>query len=155
MVGLLSLTPVRAQAPEEPLSIQLTVRSVQVNDSGAEVLGAEDAAAPGDLLQYTAVYRNRSERPLKSIVPTLPVPQGMVYVAPMGGEAPVQASLDGQVFEAFPIRRPRQAEGRGVVLAEVPFSAYRAVRWSPRDLKPGEQFTTILRARIVNDSPKS
>lgn len=137
------------------LEIALTAQSVVRDVSGQESLVANVSVEPGDVVAYTAVYRNHGAQPLRQLVPTLPVPAGMEFIAGSAQPAPATASLDGKKFEPYPIRRTHKlADGREVT-TEIPVSAYRALRWSAGDLSPKDALTVVIRARVSTNAPAS
>lgn len=134
----------------EDLDISMTARRVEVS-AGTEKLVDESVAKPGDIIHYTAQFRNQSAKSLSHLAPTIPVPAGMEYVPSPNLTAPVEASLDGQTFEAIPVRRARVlADGRRVMI-EIPAAAYRALRWQAGELAPGATFTAAARVRVVTN----
>lgn len=131
------------------LEIALTAQQVVRDAAGVETLKDHAAVEPGQLVQYTATYHNRSVLPLRNLAPTLPIPAGMEFVPGSASPAPQLASLDGKNFEPYPIRHThRLADGREVIV-EVPASAYRALRWAAGELAPGFTLVTTARARVA------
>ena len=131
------------------LNIALTAQKVIAKSDGREQLAAADRAFPGELIQYDALYENRSERPLNNVAPTLPIPTGMMYVADTAKPAPAEASLDGKVFAAIPLKRTVTLPTGEVQEQIVPPSEYRALRWHVGELAPGSKTTVMARTRIL------
>jgi hypothetical protein len=130
------------------LEVGLTARCV-VHEGGAEKLVAQADVEPGQIIQYTAAYHNRSQRTLPNFAPTLPLPHGAEYIALSANPAPTEASIDGQTFEPYPIRRTRKLSNGLEETVEVPATSYRALRWAAGDLTPSSTFTTSARVRIL------
>ena len=148
-LGLLLGSTASLQAREKKdLDIVLSARKVMVDQTGRETLVEADAA-PGDVVEYRALFVNAGAKPLRHIEPTLPIPDGMEYLPASGPLAPSMASLDGKKFEPIPLIVGREIE-RGVELfVKVPPAAYRAVRWQAAELAPGETLIVTARARVT------
>lgn len=66
-----------AFAQSDPnLDIKMVASKVVKNNQGGESLQADDKAKPGDVLQYTATYRNKTDGVLRKLAPTVPIPAG-------------------------------------------------------------------------------
>ncbi|ATC64895.1 hypothetical protein CMV30_13475 [Nibricoccus aquaticus] len=136
-------------AQKNDLEIALSAQRVNKVDASQESLDDDDNVAPGDVVQYRAVYRNQSDHALRNLAPTLPIPAGTEYVDGSAYPAPVEGSLDGKTFESFPIRRSvKTPDGRSLLVA-VPVSAYRALRWKAAELPAAATFVTTARVQIV------
>ena len=140
--------PLLGQA--QTISSELTVMGVTKQSDGKEQLSPVTAVKPGDLLQYTAVYKNSGKQSAKDMVATLPIPPETEYVASSSVPATAMASVDGKVFELMPlIRKVKQADGK-LVTVSVPLAEYRFVRWPQRDLAAAASFTTSARVRVIS-----
>ncbi|MDB5947320.1 MAG: hypothetical protein JWQ33_2346 [Ramlibacter sp.] len=109
---------------------------------------------PGDLVVYTAHYKNYGDETAKAVVATVPVPPGMDYQGtPQGAKlVPSSASIDGTTFAAIPLtRKVKTAQGKELV-QEIPLSEYRALRWNVAELSAGASLSLKLTAK-VNASP--
>ena len=148
-LGLLLGSTASLQAREKKdLDIVLSARKVVLADGGRETLVEADAA-PGDVVEYRAIFINGGNQPLRHLEPTLPIPDGMAYIPATALPAPRLASLDGKNFEPVPLILDRKIE-RGVeLLIEVPPSSYRALRWQVAELAPGETIIVTARARVI------
>jgi len=102
---------------------------------------AADEAAPGDIIEYRAVYTNGSESLLRNLVPEIPIPEGLIVVA--GSDVPkaASASLDRVVFSPLPLL---DKDGKPVST-----TALRAFRWNIADLAAGESVTVRIRAGVA------
>ena len=100
-------------AQAQQVTSDLAMERVIARPDGSEQLQPAREVRPGDLLQYTASYRNEGQRPVKHLVPTLPIPAGTEFVSAPGAAGKIQASLGGTVFEPIPLmRKQRQADGQ-------------------------------------------
>jgi uncharacterized repeat protein (TIGR01451 family) len=135
---------------------QANVQSVLVAEklvrapSGQLSRSAADNVKPGDLVVYTATYRNSGKEAARALVLTVPVPTGTDYQGRQPDEklAPALASLDGQAFAAIPLtRKVKNAQGQEVV-QQVPFAEYRFLRWNVAELAAGAQLSVQLTTRV-------
>ena len=143
-----SSAPLQAREKKD-LEILLTAQRVTSDASGAECLTDIVDATPGDVVQYTAVFLNAGDKPLRHLQPTLPIPSGMEYRAASAAPAAVEASVDGRNFGSMPLIMERKLD-RGVEIS-VEFSPrfYRALRWNVAELAPGESITVTARAVVL------
>jgi uncharacterized repeat protein (TIGR01451 family) len=125
-----------------PLEVKLTVLKPGVGADGKPVMVAAAAAEPGQVLTYHGVYHNKSTGELKNIVASLPVPQGLAYVAESASPAATDATIDGTHF--FPVATPPK---------DTTPAQWRELRWSPRNLAAGAEFIVEIRARVPNATP--
>lgn len=125
----------------DALSINLTASQI-VNQNGKAVLKPITKANSGDMIQYTATYRNNIDKPMTDVAITLPIPANMSYTG-TSDPAPTLASLDGKEFQAIPLKR--MVNGKAV---EVPASEYRAVRWLVKYLPAQKAANVTLKAQV-------
>jgi hypothetical protein len=118
------------------LAISLTAKKVVKQADGKEKLLAADRAFPGEVIQYDALYVNQTAKLLTSVSPTLPIPNGMIFVPNSAMPAPTEASLDGKSFQKIPILRKVTTPTGEEKEEEVPATEYRALRWQAGDLPP-------------------
>ena len=147
LVGLITLTAPAAFA-DEPLSATLEARKVLVTTDGRERFESADTAQPNDVLEYRAVYANRSQKTLRGVAATLPIPEGFEYVVNTAGLNAL-ASLDGKTYAPVPLTRVVKARG-GDEVRLVPVSEYRYLRWKLGDLPAGASRTLTARMRMAN-----
>ncbi len=112
-----------------------------------EVLELADKAKPGDVIEYSAVYRNPS-KPVKDVLATLPVPQGMEYIAGSAAPKTVMASLEGKTFAAMPLKRQVKLADGKTVEQLVPYSEYRFLQWKLGDMANKASFKVSARMRV-------
>ena len=137
-----------AYADTDNLTSQLKVWTVVKQSDGAETLQPAQTVKPGDMLQYSTVYTNPSQRAVSRLVTNLPIPAGTEWVATGTVPSTVLASLDGKVFAPVPLlRKTRRADGQWVDVP-VPLGEYRSLRWPEQQLAAGASFTTTARDRV-------
>jgi len=118
--------------------------------NGKEVMSPAANAAPGDVIQYTATYKNTDKAPAKQVLANLPIPVGTEYVSGTAVPVGALASTDGTTFAPIPLKRMvKNSEGKTVEQV-VPFSEYRALRWSLGDLAGGESRIVSARVKFRN-----
>ena len=151
VVCLMALSaPAFAAAEKATLTSELQVWNVVKKADGAEALLPAQSVKPGDVLQYTAVYRNSDSRAVNHLVASLPIPAGTELVDASAVPREVQASLDGKVYAATPLmRKLRRADGQ-MVDVPVPLTEYRYLRWPEQQIAAGASFSTSARVRVVS-----
>lgn len=145
-VLVLAGTSVALAAPAEVTS-QLEVHKVVVKDGKTELETAKKAY-PGDLLDYQLDYLNHTGSSIHQLTATLPVPQGAVFVPGGPGPSPEMASVDGVHFQPYPLETKVVSHDGKATQVPVPFSQYRAVRWSGRTLQPHDTLALHMRVRV-------
>ena len=144
---------VAAAQPTDPIETRLEARKVVVAD-GKESFAAAEAARPGDVIQYTATYRNVGKQPVRNLEATLPIPANTELVAASAVPAASRASADARNFDALPLKR--KVKRAGVDVEEVvPLVEYRALRWSAGELAPGRSVSFRARVRVLDDTPST
>ncbi len=139
-----------ALAQNAAVSSQLLAQRVDTV-AGKPVLKAAGDGKPGDVLQYSATYRNTGATPAGKLLATVPVPPGTTFIAASAEPAQAQASTDGATFAPMPLTRlVKQADGT-TRKEPVPLADYRALRWEIGTLPAGATTVVSLRTRI--DSP--
>ena len=113
-----------------------------------EVLELADKAKPGDVIEYSVVYRNPSQ-PVKGVLATLPVPQGMEYIAGSAAPKTATASLDGNTFSAIPLKHQVKLADGKTVEQLVPYSDYRFLQWKLGDMANKASFKVSARMRVI------
>jgi hypothetical protein len=148
-VALLQSPAFAAAADKPALTSELQVWNVVKGADGAETLQPARSVKPGDVLQYTAVYKNADSRAVNRLVASLPIPAGTELVGASAMPREVQASLDGKVYAATPLmRKVRRADGQ-MADVPVPLTEYRYLRWPEQQVAAGASFSTSARVRVV------
>src|SRR5262245_48206927 len=118
-----------AQAAKSDVVVTLKAQKVLRGRDGNEVLQVAERAMPGEVIQYDAIYKNQSDRGVRNLEPTLPIPRGLEYIPDSAKPAPAKASLDGKNFAPLPLKRQVTLETGETVEQPVPPSEIRALRW--------------------------
>lgn len=98
-----------------------------------QALQGKGIVQPGDVIRYTVSGANNSDRPIKNLVVTQPIPQRTMYVlnstTVKNEGATITYSIDkGKTFVAKPIIRVKLANGK-VETQPAPANMYTHVRW--------------------------
>jgi uncharacterized repeat protein (TIGR01451 family) len=121
-----------------------------VVENRKEVKTSAAQAKPGDVIEYSVLYRNRDKGAANNVMATLPIPAGMEFVPKTSSPSEVTASLDGSQFSAVPLmRQVKKADGT-VQDQEVPYSEYRFLRWNLGNLPAGGSKAVSARVRITS-----
>ena len=153
LAAALALLPSFAQNTGGPLESRLAARKVVVVDGRESLVEATDAK-PGDLIEYTATYRNSGKAAIRSLEATLPIPKDTEYVPGSARPAGARASVDGKSFAAIPLRRKaKRADGKEGD-EPVPLRDYRALRWTAAELGGEKTLAFSARVRVSNEGPR-
>ncbi len=150
LLGLSLQLPVLAQ--NKDLDIKLSAAKVIVVD-GKETLELAEKAKPGETIQYTAVYANKSGHGIRNLAPTLPIPTGTELITSSVNPTASEASTDDGKFQTFPLKRKVKSPDGKEMEREVPASEYRALRWSIGDLAAGASTSVVARVKITASRP--
>ncbi|WP_035985350.1 DUF11 domain-containing protein [Leptolyngbya sp. KIOST-1] len=107
----------------------------QTKETWQTLSGEKAVVQPGDRLRYNLSGENTSDRSLKNLVVTQPVPPQTIYVlgsALVGnnGGAAITYSIDnGETFVDAPMVEVTQPNG-DIVLEPAPAEAYTHIRWN-------------------------
>ncbi|GBF05981.1 hypothetical protein DAERI_060241 [Deinococcus aerius] len=156
---LLSLSAAALAQGASPLTLSLSqalVQAVTVAGKTTEKRIPDYVKArPGDVLAQTLTARNVSARPLTNVALRLPVPAGMVYLAPDGPMPEgvrTEYSVDGgKTFAPAPLKKKVTVteNGRAVTKeVEVQPNEYQAVRWTIAALPAGTGKTLGFRVQV-------
>jgi uncharacterized repeat protein (TIGR01451 family) len=136
--SLLAYAEVKAEMKAELITVE----------AGKEVRSSAAKAAPGDTVQYTAVYRNTDKTAATNVIATLPIPPATAYVSGSATPAGAMATLDGTNFAPIPLKR-KVKNAQGVTVEEiVPASEYKALRWNLETLAGSESRTVSARVKV-------
>lgn len=152
-----------AWAAQDPLWLELSSQRVlQTTNAKGEVVEVFEPAAdvaPGDVLEWRLVARNRSDATLEDVALIVPIPAGTAYLPGSaraleldGTTVEPEFSFDGGAhFARPPLVKRVVVEKDGVkqeVEVEVEPEAYTHVRWLVPALAPGQSVTVQLRTRV-------
>jgi uncharacterized repeat protein (TIGR01451 family) len=132
-----------------PVTVELTARRISTAPSGEEVFLPGNAARPGDVVEYVAVYRNTGRTGIRNVEATLPVPAGMEYVPTGAVRPPAAASLDGRTYRPVPLTRVVTLPDGRKETRTVPYAEYRYLRWTIGELAGGGSTALRARARVT------
>jgi uncharacterized repeat protein (TIGR01451 family) len=147
-LGAFAVTATAQQ--RNPVESRLEARKVVVAADGKESFAAADAVRPGDVIEYTATYRNTGTAAVGNLEATLPIPTDTEYIAGSAKPAGARASVDARAFAEMPLVRKVAREGR-MVDVPVPASEYRALRWYPGALTANQAITFTARVRVLTE----
>ena len=136
------------QQQSGPLDVLLESRKVVAAADGKETFAAAESAKPGDVIEYTATYRNTTRQAIKGLEATIPVPSNTEFVAGSQRPAQAKASLDARTWGDMPLKRKVVRDGREVE-EQVPVREYRYLRWFPGELGGDKTMTFTARVRVV------
>ena len=145
IVGFLSQSAFAQAAVAPAVDVNLTQHKVSKGSDGKEVLVDAAFVKPGDVIEYSATYTNRSAKTVKNVVASLPIPEGLQY-QPMSakpGGAIAQAAVKGGVYGAEPLTR--RVAGK---IEPVPYADYRSLRWNLGELHAGRVAVVSARAAV-------
>ena len=143
-----SAVPAHAQKPRVQVEATLEVRKVVRGAGASEAFASGDVVKPGDVIEYVATFRNTTDKPVRNLEPTLPLPEQTELVPGSARPASVRASLDSREFAVLPLKRKTVANGRETI-ETVPYREYRALRWAPVELAAGKSTRVSARVRVL------
>lgn len=126
--------------PQIQLRLMAEKKLMQKDQQGKEkitwqALQGNVVVQPGDVIRYNLKGQNSSDRPVKNLVLTQPIPKGTMYVlnsasAGINNGAKVIYSIDnGKKFVEKPTVRVKLPNGK-VETRPAPAAAYTHVRWN-------------------------
>lgn len=148
LVGSLLSVPAWGQTAGD-IKVQLTAEKVTQDVKRQEQLRPADQAKPGEVLQYTAVYRNESKKAVTKLQATVPIPVGTVLLADSAKPPATAGSIDGTKFAKLPLTRIAKGADGKEREETVPLREYRAVRWTIDRLEAGKEATVSVRVQVV------
>lgn len=139
----------QAAAPAKgALTSELVATRIAVREDGREVQEPAQSVKPGEVIQYTATFKNTSKGALKQVAATLPIPRGTVLVAGTVKPEGAMASVDDVRFEPMPLKRKvQQPDGRWAEVA-IPLSEYRSLRWTLNAIEPSRSLAVTARVQV-------
>jgi hypothetical protein len=142
-----------AQITPSDLTVELTVYQVKNNQHGRSILVPAERIKPCDMLEYQAIYRNRSKKPVSGVRASLPIPAGNAVLAIDSPQpAKPQASLDGSRFASYPLMHWVQLADGQREQRLVPAAEYRTLRWELGNIAPGGSAKVSARVLVENGS---
>jgi len=151
---VLALSAALPALAADDLKVTLDAKRV-VTANGKESFQPAATARPGEVIQYQATYRNPSTHGVRQVLATLPIPQGMEYVARSAEPQQVLASVDGKSYAPVPLKRSVRLEDGREVQREIPTTEYRFLRWPLGDLGARGEESVKARVRVTPAGPAS
>lgn len=145
-----------------PEALVVTAENLMAGDerhqAWVEKGGAASDVLPGDVIRYALRFTNTQPQPVRNVVFSNPVPQGLRYVMDSATantpNVAVTFSIDGgQTYSALPmIEVVENGERRNV---PAPLETYTHVRWTVEGwVQPGAQVTAEFRAELPAPRPE-
>ncbi|HEX8464315.1 MAG TPA: hypothetical protein VF627_06835, partial [Abditibacterium sp.] len=135
--------------PRGPITVELKAFKVVRDENGKESFSDASRAAPGDVIEYRALYANVSRSEVKNLQANLPIPAATQLLPATLAPKTALASADNRTFASLPLMQTVTLP-TGPARRPVPLSAYRALRWPLGNLAAGQ--TVTVRARVRLDS---
>ncbi len=139
---------------KEDLTANLTAKKVAVVE-GKEAFSPAAEAKPGEVIEYTASYRNQSVKALGNVQPVLPIPAGSRLIGASLAPKPAAASTDGVRFSPFPLKRTVALPDGSQQVVAVPLAEYRALRWDLGTLTPNSTRAVTARVELLTNTPQT
>jgi len=139
-------------ANPKAVSINLTQRKVVKDERGREKWIEASQVRPHDVIEYRATYVNTSDKSVKGMTATLPIPEGMEYLPQSALPAVgVQVTAADGVFATEPLVR-KLSDGKVVPVA---YGEYRMLRWNIGQMAPGATVVVSARVKVQAVVPKA
>ena len=134
----------------EDVSSELTVFKITLNESGEEVATEVDEVRPGDLIEYRLTYTNNTNESITNLVPTLPVPADMYYVAETASPEIKRAAYlsNGDNFQEPPLTREETLSSGLKTIKEVLPQEYRRLQWTIDSIEGGDSVLLVARVKV-------
>lgn len=143
-----------AVSEKDPVVITLTLKRIVTDAKGQETREDAPKIKPGDVLEYSAVYRNRGKQAVTGVKALLPIPKGLIYVKQSAKPLPVEATADGVKYAAEPLMRTEKDQTGKEQQVEVPYVEYRSLRWEVGELSAGKKVEVSARMK-AGELPQS
>lgn len=136
--------------PGDDVRVQLTQVKVMLDAQRTELLVSADAVKPGDVIEYRATYTNSGAMTVVNLLATLPIPVGAEWIPDTAKPSNAEASRDGKLFAAIPLKQSIAHPDGTTSMEVVPVAEYRYLRWTIRELAAGKDTTVTARIRLQN-----
>jgi uncharacterized repeat protein (TIGR01451 family) len=152
MANLQNLSNIIAQNTQKKSQIQLTLTAAKAIEKNQktewQTPGTQITATPGDKLRYTLKSENKGTNPVKNLVLTQPIPQGMTYIL-KSTTTPATYSIDnGKTYSPNPTIQIRLANGN-LETQPAPANAYTHVRWELNEaIAPGQSTSVSYQVKV-------
>lgn len=157
LLSLILAAAGRVTAQEAPPdALVVTAENLMAGDerhqAWVEKGGSPSDVLPGDVIRYSLRFTNTQAEPVRNVVFSNPVPQGLRYVmesaTATAANVAITYSIDGgQTYSAQPMIEVVESGERRDVPA--PAAMYTHVRWTVEGwVQPGAQVTAEFRAEL-------
>lgn len=164
MLALAGGNQLAAQQPQAPDQLVVTAENLMAGDERHLDWAAQGGKAtdvlPGDVVRFTLRFTNTTDQPVRDVVFSNPVPEGMRYVAGSAaagaGNATITFSIDGGAsYSPQPTIEVTDENGERRRVPASP-ETYTHVRWTVTDwVQPGQGATAEFRAMLPAPSSES
>jgi len=142
-----------AAAPASPLVSELKAQLVvPATETAPETLVAVEKVTPGQVVEYTLTYTNRSAGALRTVGIDGPVPAEVIFVADSNRQPagqPVLYSIDGgTTFSAPPVKYKKTQPDGTVIDAVATPEMYNRLRWIVPEFPSGQTLVFAYRVRV-------
>lgn len=147
---------ITSKLKQPKLQVQLTAERQVIKGAVATWEPLKDAITvqPGDTIRYQLSGVNESDREIRNLVFTQPIPQKTVYVlrsaaVAESNDVKITYSIDqGKQFDEKPMVKVKQPDGK-VELQPAPAEAYTHVRWKfNRAIAPGSPIRATYEVKV-------
>jgi uncharacterized repeat protein (TIGR01451 family) len=145
-----------ASQVKAPIAINLQQFKVVKDDQGKTKLVDAALVLPGDVIEYRAVYSNRSGSALP-VVATMPIPESMEYIkdsAKTNGKAAHTVAAKDAQYAQEPLQQKVTTASGATLSQPVPYASYRFVRWDLGRLPSGSSVEVSVRTKVSEDLEK-
>lgn len=143
---------VQRQQQAVQLNLVAELREVKKDESGKEIvswnpLPNNAQVMPQSIIRYTVTAQNNTNRNMRNLIVTQPIPEGMVYILnsatkPATKGAKVEFSIDGgKTFTERPTVKVR--ENGKIVEKPAPPEAYTHLRWNFGETLPANSQVSV------------
>jgi uncharacterized repeat protein (TIGR01451 family) len=133
---------------QSSVNVELTHQRIVTGADGRERAEVAASALPGDVIEYTVRYRNLDKGSITGVNLTLPVPLGLAFLPGSAKPTSLTASLDGKAFSSVPLKRVVRDKSGLEREVNVPYSEYRFLGWSVKELAAGAGGVLTARMRM-------
>ena len=137
-------------APKTAVTVTLSQWRVEADARGQEQFVVPARSRPGDVIEYRAVYANVSTKPVANLQAILPLPAGFEYLPRTSrpGVPAAEAAADDGNYAPEPLKHLVKGADGQTHEVDVPYAAYRSLRWRLPTLAAGKRLEVRARVRV-------
>lgn len=152
VAAALLMTAAAWAAPDVEIKVKAEKEKIVTKD-GQKVkrLVPAKSFSPGEVIDYTILYRNKGNEPATGVVLNDPIPKGCVYIPGSASEnGEVAFSIDGgktykkQSLLTYEVRLPNGTVEKRTASPE----DYTNIRWTINSIAPGENGKVHFQVRV-------